>query len=347
MFSMGNLEHTFYFDGNGKSEQRLRYLNCYERVVYFYYKNKYLLEYDIFNLFICNYLPVIEISNNGIVNLLGYPLFKTDQSNVQLSYISGKLSDLIDLVGKGEYAVFQTSDPDVPFSNVYNKFDLDESEYGEYYLAIASNDDYLYLPLYLHNGYDRLYNYNENIFYIHWDNMKDAFDKQLKVYRFVRSELTRKTVDEIHYELFCNISQYYNYSKKESSDLLTCYGIKCIEALLNYCTIESLNLDDKIGDKPLYKVLKTCILSTISKRKILKDCLEKTYPLRYESLIQKINGTINAYITLISILEIEYMKNNRVFGNRYKKSLEGIIFNENEMSKTLSDYIKNTDYKSQ
>lgn len=337
---MSNLEHTFYFDSNGNSEQRLRFLNCYERAIYFYYKNKYLLKYDIFNLFICNYLPVIETSNSKIVDILGYPLFKTDQSNVQLSYISENLSDMTDLLKKGEYAVFQTSDADVPFSNIYKKYDLDESEYGDYYLAIESTDDYLYLPLYLHNDYDRLYHYNENILYIHWDDMKEAFDKQLKIYRFVHSELTGKTIDDIHHELFNNISQYYNFSKKEADDHVIYYGIAYIETLLNYSTNESLHLNDVIGGKLLYMKLKTCILSTISKRQILKDCLEKTYRLKYENLILKITDTINAYIIFISVLEIEYMKKSMVFGNRYKKSLENILSSENEMNKTLCDYIK-------
>jgi len=337
---MSNLKHTFYYDSNGDSEQRLRYLNCYERAIYFYYKNKYLLEYDIFNLFICNYLPVMETSNGKIIDILGYPAFKTDQSNVQLSYVSENLSDMIDLLKEGEYIVFQTSDADVPFSNVYNKYDLDESEYGDYYLAIESTDDYLYLPLYLHNGYDRLYQYNKDIYFIHWDDMKEAFDKQLKIHRFVHSELTKKIIDDIHHDLFNNISRYYNLSKKESDDHMIYYGIACVETLLDYSTNESLYLNDVIGGKPLYILLKTFLLSTISKRQILKDCLEKTYPLRYDNLILKITNTINAYITCISVLEIEHMKKNTIFGKRYNKSLENILFSENDMSKTLYDYIK-------
>ena len=335
---MSNLDHTFYIDANGNSEQRLRYLNCYERAVYFYYRNKYLLKYDAFHLFIYNYLPVVEISNDKIIDILGNPPSKTIPCNVELSYISKNLSDMIDLVKKGEYVAFKTSDADVPFSNVYKKYDADESDFGDYYLVIETTDDYFYLPLYLHNDYERLYHYNKNISYVHWNDMKEAFDKQIEIYRFVHNGLTEKPVNEIHHELFNDLFQSYSLSEKKSDSILY-YGTACIDVLLDHFANESLNLNDTVGGKTLYRKLKACILQTIGKRQVLKECLETTCKTKYEGIIHKIISVINAYITLISVLEVEYMKKNMVLGKRYIKSLEEIRWSENEMKHALCDYV--------
>jgi hypothetical protein len=150
--------------------------------------------------------------------------------------------------------------------------------------------------------------------------------------------LTEKNVDDIHHELFNNLFQFYSFSKKDS-DHMTYYGIMCIEILLNYSTNESLHLNDIIGGKTLYMKLKSCILKTIGKRQTLKECLEKTCKIKYESIIPLITDTISAYIKLISVLEIEYMKKSVVFGGRYKKSLEEILRSENEMKHALCDYV--------
>ena len=330
---MRHYEDTFYFDDQGNSKQILRYLDCYERVIYFYHKNKYLLDYDILNLFISNYLPRVDIQDNKIKNIITCPSNRASNYLADLSFVSSNLDDLLFLLKKGEYAVFQTSDADVPFCTVFKKYNLDESEYGDYYFTIDCVDDYLYIPLMKYRDYEHLYRYNNSIFYIHCNEMKQAFEKQLKVYRFVNNGKKERKLEAIQHELLSNILQDYNLSLKKDNVEIH-YGISCIMTLLQYSQKELFLLTDLIQGKNLYLRLRYCILATIGKRQILKECLLISN-MDYKELIPVLTATINNYIKFISLLEIEYMKNNLVFGNRYSKILEDIINSENNMKHTI------------